>query len=47
MAQNYNGVDAAAVAAIANEPEEVLLPKITSALDLIYNPQSTDRKSVV
>ena len=43
MAENYgNGADAAAVATIANEPDEVLLPKITSALDLIYNPQSTN-----
>ncbi|ERT02767.1 hypothetical protein HMPREF1624_01069 [Sporothrix schenckii ATCC 58251] len=26
-----------------SEPEEVLLPKITSALELIYNPQSTNQ----
>ncbi len=42
MADHF-GNGAGAAAAIANEPEEVLLPKITSALELIYSPQSTNQ----
>ncbi|CAK7207345.1 karyopherin [Sporothrix eucalyptigena] len=45
MADHFGngGADPSAVNATANEPDEVLMPKITSALELIYNPQSTNQ----
>ncbi|CAK7234107.1 karyopherin [Sporothrix bragantina] len=44
MADHFANGAAGASAAndAANEPDAVLLPKITSALELIYNPQSTN-----